>query len=413
MYNKNIKASELKITIIDFDGISIIVYVSRAKREIWLSRKEIAKLYNKGFATITRYINTNSPTIDIINNSKYVCKNENDSFSNENELNYISGRKQLIYNQVILYFLDEKIGVKSGKRLFEKCFEKYVENTQISQYKIVRYNQGKFEIDVRVSPNEETIWMTQEQIALLFDTSQPNISMHINNILNDEELDVSVYKDFLYTASDGKTYSVTLFNLDMILSIGYRVKSSKAIEFRKWATKILKEYMINGYAIDEDRISKVEFEQALMSNRIYEIENRLNEIDEKHILFYKDRSIDAYAFLLSKVDSARKNIIYIDPYADSFTLRVLSNKERNIPAIVVGSSNSKISEEQLEIFKRENGELSFIKNNNNHDRYLIIDEKVCFEIGSSLNSLGYYDIHVTKNLDIDFIKKLISEYVTK
>ena len=199
----------------------------------------------------------------------------------------------------------------------------------------------------------------------------------------------------------------------MILSIGYRVKSSKAIEFRKWATKILKEYMINGYAIDEDRISKVEFEQALMSNRIYEIENRLNEIDEKHILFYKDRSIDAYAFLLSKVDSARKNIIYIDPYADSFTLRVLSNKERNIPAIVVGSSNSKISEEQLEIFKRENGELSFIKNNNNHDRYLIIDEKVCFEIGSSLNSLGYYDIHVTKNLDIDFIKKLISEYVTK
>ena len=139
--------------------------------------------------------------------------------------------------------------------------------------------------------------------------------------------------------------------------------------------------------------------------------NKVENLDAKHFLFYKNRSIDAYAFLIGIINGARKSIIFIDPYADSFTLSVLSSKDKNVRVIVVGSSKNKIDNEQIEIFNRENGNLLFIKNNDNHDRYLIIDNEVCFEIGSSTNSFGYHDSHVSKNFDSNFIEELVNKYV--
>ena len=115
---------------------------------------------------------------------------------------------------------------------------------------MIIYNNVPITLNVSVSPKEETVWLSQNQISLLFETTISNVSMHIKNILDEGELDPSsVIKDFLHTAPDGKQYSVSFYNLDMILAIGYRIKGKRAVEFRKWATKILKDYLINGAAI--------------------------------------------------------------------------------------------------------------------------------------------------------------------
>lgn len=119
---------------------------------------------------------------------------------------------------------------------------------------VILYKDGELELPVEVTPDKETVWLNRKQIATLFDRDVKTIGKHINNALK-EELDSSVVAKFATTASDGKTYKVDYYNLDMIISVGYRVKSQKGIAFRKWATAILKEYMIQGYAVNEKIIS--------------------------------------------------------------------------------------------------------------------------------------------------------------
>ena len=121
-------------------------------------------------------------------------------------------------------------------------------------YEIVRYNDGDFSLDVSISPTEETVWLNQNEIAYLFSTNKQSISYHINNIFKDKELEMNqVVKEILTTGNDGKLYNVLYYNLDMIISIGYRVNSKRGIAFRKWATNILKNYLLKGYAINEKR----------------------------------------------------------------------------------------------------------------------------------------------------------------
>ena len=116
---------------------------------------------------------------------------------------------------------------------------------------VIIYDNGSVSIDVRVSPEEETVWLTQDQIAKLFDVTRQNVSLHIKSILEEGELYDSVRKKYLHTASDGKKYSTTFYNLDMVLSVGYRVKSKRAAEFRIWANSVLRKYLLKGYTVDE------------------------------------------------------------------------------------------------------------------------------------------------------------------
>lgn len=121
-------------------------------------------------------------------------------------------------------------------------------------FKLVRFTDNNFELDVRADSENETVWLTQKEMSLLFDVSIDNISLHIKNILKDKELDYSVVEESSVTASDGKKYLTKLYNLDMIISVGYRVKSHRGILFRRWANKVLKEYLIQGYTINEKKI---------------------------------------------------------------------------------------------------------------------------------------------------------------
>ncbi len=127
-------------------------------------------------------------------------------------------------------------------------------NIHEKKYELIKFEDGDFSLDVNVSPVEETVWLTQKDMALLFNVSIDNISLHIKNIINDGELDQSVFEESSITASDGKKYKTKIYNLDMIISVGYRVKSRRGIIFRKWANSVLKQYLLNGYAINTERI---------------------------------------------------------------------------------------------------------------------------------------------------------------
>ena len=124
---------------------------------------------------------------------------------------------------------------------------------------IIIYNTPDGEASVSLMTKDGNVWMSQKQLAELFDTSIPNISMHVSNILNDRELESnSVIKDYLTTAEDGKQYEVVFYALDMILAIGFRVRSKRGAQFRIWANRNLKSYMIKGFVIDDDRLKSAD-----------------------------------------------------------------------------------------------------------------------------------------------------------
>ena len=149
------------------------------------------------------------------------------------------------------------------------------------KYEIVRFIDGELELEVNISPNEETIWLTQDQIVELFYSTKQNISFHINNILDENELDYSTVKEILTVRIEGNRKvkrKIKYYNLDMIISVGYRVNSKRGIKFRKWANKILKEYLLKGYVINEER--------TLVTNENFlRLINKVDSLDEKvHII---------------------------------------------------------------------------------------------------------------------------------
>lgn len=124
----------------------------------------------------------------------------------------------------------------------------------MKKYDIVTFKDNEFTLNVRADKTSETVWLTQKELAKLYNVSIDNISLHIKNIFRDKELDNSVSEESSITASDGKKYITKLYNLDMIISVGYRIKSKRGILFRRWANKVLKDYLIQGYAINEKRL---------------------------------------------------------------------------------------------------------------------------------------------------------------
>ena len=180
--------------------------------------------------------------------------------------------------QVNVYSL-EYISILNGRfdtnkiELFIQWCQKVFDNDILENYNLVTFSQDNLSLEVRFTENYETVWMTQDEIAELFSVTRENISIHINNIFTLSELEkVSVCKEILHTASDGKKYAVTHYNLDMVLSIGYRVNSDRGIAFRKFANSVLKDYLLKGYAINEKRLvslgKTVEIQNRMLSSAL-------------------------------------------------------------------------------------------------------------------------------------------------
>ena len=283
-----------------------------------------------------------------------------------------------------------------------------------NNYEIVKFESGNISLDVNVSPSEDTVWLTQNDMANLFDTTKQNISNHIINIFNDCELEKnSVVKKSFTTATDGKTYNVDYYNLDMVLSVGYRVNSKRGIEFRRWANKILKEYLIKGYSINDDRSLVTNENYINLINRVDSMDIRLKKVENNELYFKNEKLIvngevfDALSYLEELVSHANHKILIVDPYIDSKVLNILKYvKDNVIVKITTSSTKSKLTNNDIKIFmKQYNKKINKFIDDDFHDRYLFIDDLV-FHLGSSINYLGRRIAQIDKLEDEGIISYL-------
>ena len=248
---------------------------------------------------------------------------------------------------------------------------------------------------LEVMVENETVWLNRHQLALLFDRDIKTIGKHINNALNEELSDLGVVANFATTASDGKTYFVEHYNLEMILSIGYRVKSQRGIHFRRWANTILKDYLIKGYSINtrlntlEDRLERrLEKHELILNAHEQKIDFFVRtSLPPVEGIFYDGQIFDAYVFATELIRSARTKIVLIDNYIDESTLLMLSKRE---PGVTAEIRTGKIPQTLLLDLQNHNSQYELVtlsQTHNIHDRFLIIDDTV-YHIGASLKDLG-------------------------
>lgn len=254
-----------------------------------------------------------------------------------------------------------------------------------SHGEIILY-QPDNEVKLEVRLEEETVWLTQAQMAELFQTSKQNVSLHTNNIFKEGELSPdSVVKESLTTAADGKKYRVKYYNLDVIISIGYRVKSIRGTQFRQWANKVLKEYLLKGYSVNR-WLTELEHTVAEHSRKIdFFVRTSLPPVEG---IFYEGQIFDAYKFAADLIRSAEKSILLIDNYVDESVLLMLSKRKTGVTADI----HTQAVGNQLKLdLQKHNSQYAPIKIHTYkkcHDRFLIIDDAKVYHIGASLKDLG-------------------------
>ena len=259
---------------------------------------------------------------------------------------------------------------------------------------VYRTEDNTLQLDVQLA--EETVWLAQQQMAVLFDTTKQNVSLHINNIFKEGELDkISVVKDYLTTASDGKKYRTTYYNLDVIISVGYRVKSKRGTQFRQWALKVIKDYMLRGYAINQQMLAMEERIDRKISNhtvQIQDLQEKVNffvrtSLPPRQGIFYDGQIFDAYTFINDRIREATTRIILIDNYIDDSVLTMLAKRADKVAATIYTKKPS--AQLQLDIQKHnaQYPPIEVINFDRSHDRFLCIDEMV-YHLGASIKDLG-------------------------
>ena len=248
-------------------------------------------------------------------------------------------------------------------------------------------------IRLEVRMGEETVWLTQQQMADLFNKDRTVIGRHIRNIYKEEELekDITCAK-FAHMGKEGdQPYEYTAYNLDVIISVGYRVKSKRGTKFRQWANKILKEYLLRGYVVNT-RIAALEQHAAKQDIEIQELKDKVDFFVRSSLppvegIFYDGQIFDAYAHIISLIRQAKQSIILIDNYIDVDTLTMLSNRSANVSATIYTHQLSQ--QQQLDVQRHNQQYPPIIINmcQRNHDRFLIIDG-VVYLFGASLKDAG-------------------------
>lgn len=256
---------------------------------------------------------------------------------------------------------------------------------------IIIYQPAEQSLRLEVKVEDETVWLTQAQMAELFQTSPQNITIHIRNIFREAELEkMGTCKDYLQVQNEGDRKvrrNIRMYNLDVIISVGYRVKSKRGTQFRIWANSILKDYLLKGYATNR-RFERIE-------NKIGQIENKLTEIDleihtnlpPKQGIFFDGQIFDAYSFVSGLIKLAKQRIVLIDNYVDESVLTILSKRKKNISATIYSSHITKQLKLDLQKHDQQYTPIKLLEFSKSHDRFLIIDE-VVYHFGASLKDLG-------------------------
>lgn len=265
---------------------------------------------------------------------------------------------------------------------------------------VYKSNDGIVQLEVQLA--NETVWLTLDQMAELFQRNKSTISRHIKNIFDCGELqhDMVVAKNATTTqhgALQGKTqtHEVTFYNLDMIISVGYRVNSIRGVQFRQWASRVLKEYLLRGYSINQH----VMYMEQRIDHQLQEHTEQIHELKEQvdffvraalppvEGVFYNGQIFDAYVFVADLIKSAKKGIILIDNYIDESVLLMLSKRGEKVRAMIISRSVSKTLQLDIDKLNEQYPPIEIQISDKYHDRFLIVDKDV-YHIGASLKDLG-------------------------
>ena len=249
-------------------------------------------------------------------------------------------------------------------------------------------------VRLEVRLEDETVWLTQAQIAELFQRDRTVITKHINNVFKEKELEEKSNVHFLHIANSDKP--VKFFSLDVIISVGYRVKSVRGTQFRQWANKILKEYLLKGYSINQ-RLNDMEYR---MNNRFFQIEKTIAEHDAKidffvrtslppvEGIFFDGQIFDAYKFATDLIKSAKCSLVLIDNYVDESVLLMLSKRNIGVSATIYTQRITQQLQLDLDRHNSQYLPIDIRTYRDSHDRFLIIDNTEVYHIGASLKDLG-------------------------
>ena len=277
-----------------------------------------------------------------------------------------------------------------------------IQQTIVDDSQIVLYQPDE-SIRLEVKLDDDTVWLTQAQMTELFRTTRNNITMHIRNIFKEGELDeTAVCKESLHTAADGKKYRTKIYNLDVIISVGYRVKNPIGTRFRQWANAVIKQYLLQGYSVNRHLIAL----QENMDKRMTRIEDvqakQQQQLDffirtstpPAEMVFFEGDFYTARIALENLVRTANHRVIIIDGYVSSLTLSVLDVRKPEVSAIIytqgVGHGMHDLMDKHDELFPNAHIDIRKWKKES-HDRWLIIDDSL-YHCGHSLNANGGHKI---------------------
>jgi hypothetical protein len=277
-----------------------------------------------------------------------------------------------------------------------------------NQGEIILYHPDE-SIALDVVLENETVWLTQQQIAELFGTQRPAITKHLANIYKSGELDKNSTCSILeHMGNEGlQRYKTKFYNLDAILSVGYRVNSINATLFRQWANRVLKEYLLKGYSI-HNRIEKLEQRVTNTENKIdFFVRTSLPPVEG---IFFDGQVFDAYEFATKLIKSAVKSLVLIDNYVDESVLMMIAKRSFGVSAKIVTLQVSKQLQLDIEKFNRQYTPVSVVSRSRIHDRFLIIDKKDVYHIGASMKDLGKKMFAFSKmEIDADIILRYLDE----
>lgn len=248
-------------------------------------------------------------------------------------------------------------------------------------------------VSLEVRVENETVWLTQQQMSELFQRERSVITRHINNIFKEGELEEKSNVHFLHIANSDKP--VKVFSLDVIISVGYRVKSQRGIQFRQWANKVLKEYLLKGYSINQ-RFKDLE---TRIDERFYRHERRIDDLTDKiefvihsslkpvEGIFFEGQIFDAYTLMNDLIRSAKRRVVMIDNYIDDTVFIQVDKRNDGVEAVIYTPTISRTLRQDLERHNAQYAPIEIKTYRKAHDRFLIIDDAV-YHVGASFKDLG-------------------------
>ena len=291
--------------------------------------------------------------------------------------------------------MNQRLPGLSGAKVLQKIdIRKYFNKKMLNSDEIVIYQtqDGLAKLDVLL--DNETVWLTQQQMAELFQKDQSVIARHIANVFREGELDKSNMQ--ILHNTQFKYRPTAVYNLDVIISVGYRVKSKRGTQFRQWANRILKDYLLRGYAMNPH----LRYMEQRIDNKLQEHTEQILELQDKvdffirtalpprEGIFVDGQIYDAFEFIERLIKSAKKSILLIDNYVDESVLTMMSEKQKGVSVDIYTKeiSNALLLAEKN--FNAQYGDLTIQTTQTFHDRFMIIDDKTIYLIGASLKDAG-------------------------